>query len=145
MGYLLIKNDGTPVEYRGDKPDDLTGWEEVEPDDPRIAQIGGSGAQWGAFRLTVFDKENEYGRQFHAALATFMETDPVTTSALMTEAGKDEPFVEYLVDAWNLLVAASHYAPPAGATNAWSAIAIQTKVPLRWLPNGRLERRVATS
>ncbi len=137
MGYLLVQ-DGIPIEYRAAAPDDPEEWEEVEESDPRIAEIGSKSAQWGAFRLSVLDKEQLHGQQFHAALTLFMAHDPILTGALMSEASKDAPWAAYLRGTWNALAAAVEYLPPEGAVTAWNTIALQTNVPLEWLPNGRL-------
>lgn len=141
MSWLLISGT-TAIEYRLYAPDELQDdrgiWEEVDSGDPRIAQIGNAVAQWGAFRMSVLNKEEEHGQQFHAALAIFMATDPITTNALMTEAGKDIPYTAYLRFAWNTLANKAQYVPPDGAVDAWNAEARQFNVPLEWLPSGRL-------
>lgn len=137
MSWLKL-NGENPVEFRILPPDDTTDWQQVESDDPRIAQIGSIQPQWGAFRLSVLNKQEQSGQQFHAALALFMATDAISTGALMNEASKDAPYVQYLREAWNGLANAAEYIPPDGAVEAWNAIAQATNVPLEWLPNGRL-------
>lgn len=142
MSYLLV--DGThPVEYRMLPPDDMTDergvWEEVEDDDPRIAQILTFGTSaWGAFRIGLLDDETAVGQSFQGAIALFMATNPIKVSTLMSEASKDSPYVIYLVKTWNSLVDASGYVPGEGIVNGWNDLAVLHNVPLQWLPDAKL-------
>jgi hypothetical protein len=142
MSYLLV-NGTRPIEYRILPPDDMTDergtWEQVEEDDPRIAQILSFGiSAWGAFRMGLLDDTTVTGQSFQSAIARFISVNPIKTSTLMTEASKDAPYVAYLVDTWNDLVDAAEYVPGAGILDDWNGVAALHNVPLQWLPNGKL-------
>lgn len=143
MSYLLVTNDGQPIESRLMPPDEMVDergmWEQVDDDDPRIAQIlAFKVPSWGAFRLGLLDDETLAGQSFQGAIARFMSVNPIKASTLMTEASKDTPYVAYLVDTWNALVDAAEYVPEVGITDSWNGVAERHNVPLRWLPNGTL-------
>lgn len=142
MSYLLV-NGTQPVEYRMMPPDEMVDergqWEQVDDDDPRIAQIlDFKVPSWGAFRLGLLDDETLAGQSFQGAVARFMAVNPIKASTLMTEASKDAPYVAYLVDTWNALVDAAEYVPAVGVTDDWNGVAERHNVPLRWLPTGKL-------